>query len=267
MKKILLLILTFIFLNCTKSDSTKNDLISLGIKGDVESMIELSYPKLSKKWDNKDFEYLFDKNGFAKKKINYSNSSYTLFDYDNSGKIKESKMYELSSDKLIYISHFEYNKSGKVSTIKIIDSLKENARTRSFEYSSNNKIIEREIANNGELIEHLEKDIDKNEKEIFRVTFDDNRKILEYNHTEYDDNGNMIYRDKLDSFKKLKWSVKIKYDSNNMESERVLYNPSIEKKTVWTTDYVLDNNMNWIKKIMIIDNDTIKTTERKLVYN
>ena len=66
MKNIQYLISFLFLINCNDVSKIENDLTSLDLKGEVKSLIESSYPKLSTNRNYKDIEYHFDKSGFIK---------------------------------------------------------------------------------------------------------------------------------------------------------------------------------------------------------
>jgi hypothetical protein len=270
MKKLRFILLLLIIASCSKLDFQKNDLKALGLKGKVKSFLQKNYSHLYEKNDYKEFEYHFDKKGFVKKKIKFSNSTYTLFDYGDSNKIKKSELFSINNDKLILKADYDYNQTEEILKIEFTDSIGKIIRVRNYSYSFDeigNKIItEKEVMNNGQLIEYFEKFVDENDREFYRINFSDNKVKKSFNNTKYDEKGKPIYRDKLDTLEKMKWSVKIDYDKNGFEIERIMYNPSIDRKNIFKTEYELDNKMNWIKKYVIQEKDTLKTLEREIEY-
>jgi hypothetical protein len=267
--KNILYILSFLFLICcSELPQIQNDLTELDLKGKVKSVIESSYPKTHKYWDQKDFEYYFDNIGYLQKKIEYNFNTYKQFEYNQNHQISEINHYDIN-DSLIFKTKFIY-KNQKLSNQNVLNSKNEIVQTVNYEYSktsdSNNLVIEKAYNYKGDLIHHNSNLQNQKGQDLKWNEFNLKGQLQFSNELTYNKNGEIIEYVKMDSMNNLKWKWNKVYNSKNLETERKLYNPELDKETIRFSTYVYDNQGNWIIKHLIQNNDTLKTFSRKIKY-
>jgi len=269
LRNILHLLILLSFIGCKTEHKKTNYLIALGLNGNVKSIVELSYPQLSKKWNNKDTEYLFNKKGFVLKKINYRKNNYTIYNYNENENLINSNVYSLN-DSLLFTSDLEYNTNNELVKLKVFNSEKKIAYYTIYEYSktSNDNVLvtEKEYDSNDRLTNHTSKVLNSKKEVILRNIYNLKSKKISSNDLSYNQNEKLIESIKYDSLKNIKWKLKMSYNSNNLESEKRLYIPKIKKENIWKIEYEFDNRNNWVKKYLIENKDTVKTIERKIIY-
>jgi len=268
-RNILHILILLSFIGCKTEDKKSNDLIALELNGNVKSIVELSYPQLSKKWDNKDTEYLFNKKGFVLKKINFRRNRYTVYNYNESEKFINSNIYSLN-DSLLFTSDLVYNTNNELVKLNVFNSEKKIVYYTIYEYSktSNDNVLvtEKEYDSKGKLTNHTSKVLNSKKEVILRNIYDLKSKKIFVHDLSYNENGKLIESVKYDSLKNIEWKLKMSYNSNNLESEKRLYIPKIKKENIWKIEYEFDNRNNWVKKYLIENKDTVKTIERKIIY-
>ncbi|WP_298286160.1 hypothetical protein [uncultured Lutibacter sp.] len=268
MKNIFYILSFLFFVYCSKSPQIQNDLTELDLKGKVKSVIETSYPKTHRYWDQKDFEYYFDNNGYLKKKIEYSFNTYKQFEYDKKNQVSEINHYDLN-DSLIFKTKFSYDNQ-KLSNQKVFNSKNEIVQNVSYEYSkitdTSNLVVEKAYNHKGEIIHHNSNLKNQKGQDLKWNEFNLKGQLQFSHDLTYNKNGKIIEYKKMDSINNLKWKWNKVYNSKNLETERKLYNPNLNKETIRISTYKYDNHGNWIIKHLIQNNDTLKTLNREIKY-
>ncbi|WP_298239487.1 hypothetical protein [uncultured Algibacter sp.] len=269
MKNIFITLITLFLFNCNNQSELKNNFNSIGLKGNVKSITEYSSPKSHRNWDHKDVEYYFDKNGFIEKKVEYKFSTYLISKYDSINNIKETNRYD-ENDSLVFKSKFKYENQ-KLKKIEVFEVQGEVIHTVVYDYmkssDENTLINEKEYGLKGNLVSHSS--ILRNEKkeDLTWIEYNLLGEIKSTSDMTYNDNGKVIKTIKRDSSNDIKWKWSKIYDSKNLEIERKLYNPSLKKETIRISEYEFDKQGNWITKLLIQNNDTLKIISRKIDYN
>lgn len=268
MKNIIYILNFLFFVSCNEPLQIKNDLTEHNLKGNVKSLIEFSYPKLSTNWDYKDIEFHFDNNGHLKKKIDYDYNTYTIFNYDDENRIYNGKQFNLN-DSLMYNGIYEY-KNQKLKKRKVLNLENKVIYIAEYNYSNNSNgmtlIDEKEFDHNNNLLRHSSILKNSKKQDVAWNEFNLEGKLTSKHNYKYNDKGNRIEYVKRDSINELKWRVETKYNPENLETERILYNPKLDKETIRITTYEFDSDKNWIVKYLIQNNDTLKTVKRKITY-
>ena len=250
MKNIIYILSFLFFFSCNDSNQVKNDLTELNLNGEVKSFIEFSYPKLSTNWNYKDVEFHFDQNGHLNKKIDYDYNTYTILSYDIENGIKNGKQFSLN-DSLMFKGLYEYENQ-QLKRKQVLNLENEVIFTVKYTYSNNGNgitsIEEKEFDQNNNLLKHSSILRNTKKQDIAWHEFDLEGKLLFKHSYNYNDKGNRIEYIKRDSLEKLKWRVQTKYNTENLETERILYNPVLDKETIQITTYEFDDEKNWIVK-------------------
>lgn len=268
MKNILYILSFLFFVSCNELPKIQNDLTELDLKGKIESVIEYSYPKTHRYWDQKDFEYYFDSIGYLQKKIKYSFNSYKIFKYDENNNIRETNLFD-SKDSLIFKSKFKYQNQ-KLSNQEVLNSKNEIVQTVVYEYSNssdgNNIVDEKAYNSKRDLIHHTANIQNQKGQDLKWSEFNTKGQLEFTNDLTYNEKGKVIEYVKKDSMNILKWKWKKVYNSKDLETERKLYNPNLDRETIRISTYEYDAQGNWIIKHLIQKNDTLKTFTRKIEY-
>lgn len=267
MKKTFYLISVLFLVNCNQV-SNDNDLISLDLNGNVKSMAEFSYPKLSTNWNNKDIEYYFNKNAYTNRKIEYNYNTYTIYKYNESNKISRANQYSLK-DSLMYIRKYEYE-NYKLIKHKAFNLKNEVAYSSVYNYSksSNGNILitEKEFDSKGDLQRHTSILQNQKKQDISYSEYNLKGELTATGNSKYNDNGKIVEHTKKDVENNLKWKINKTYNSKNLEIEKKSYIPKKDKEWIKISKYEFDDNGNWIIRYLIQDNDTLKTIKRKIEY-
>ncbi|RIA09726.1 hypothetical protein OE09_1572 [Flavobacteriaceae bacterium MAR_2010_72] len=268
MKNIIYILNFLIFVSCNESSQIKNDLTELDLKGNVKSLVEFSYPKLSTNWEYKDIEYHFDNSGYLIKKIDFDYDTYTEFNFDDKNRISQGKQYSLN-DSLMFNGIYKYENQ-KLKKREVLNLENEIVYSAEYTYSNPSNgttlIEEKEYDQKNNLQRHSTILQNSKKQDIAWNEFNLEGKLMSRHDYKYNDKGNRIEYVKKDSTNELKWRVETKYNTDNLEIERILYNPKLDKKTIRISTYEFDNMENWIVKYQIQNNDTLKTFKRKIKY-
>lgn len=269
MKNIQYLFSVLFLINCSHHPSQiDNDLNTLDLKGEVETMVEYSYPKTHRYWNQKDYEYSFDSIGFTKRKIEYRYNTYKIFEYDKNNNISRTNQYD-SNDSLVFKSKFEY-KNQKLLKQKVLNSKDEIVQTAIYDYSNsaNGMIIVNEKGYNskGDLIQHSSNIENQKGQDLKWNEYNLKGKIIYTNDLTYNEKGKVVEYVKKDSINNLKWKWNKVYNADNLEVERILYNPKLDKENIRISSYEFDHQGNWIIKYLIQNKDTLKTFKREIKY-
>jgi hypothetical protein len=264
-----LYILSFIFfVSCNDFPEIQNDLSELDLKGEVKSMIEYSTPKSHRYWEHKDFEYHFDSLGFVQKKTKYVFNSYKIFEFNDNHKVIETNLFD-SKDSLIFKNKFIYQDK-KLSNQEVFNSENEIVNTVAYEYSKlpdGNIIVDEKGYNSkGDLIHHTTNTQNQNGQDLKWSEFDPKGQLKFTDYLTYNESGKIVEYVKKDSMGNLKWKWNKTYNSKNLETERKLYNPKLDKETIRISTYEYDKQGNWVVKNLIQNKDTLKTFFRKIQY-
>lgn len=208
MKKIALLSLFIIFLIGCKKENNKNDLLDLGLKSKVKSVVE-TYYNVEEKFgeihlakQNWKIDKHFNEDGF----ISQKSSSFS----DGSGRIEK---YIYDKGNLVEVSSYKLNGSLNWKEITKYDDKKN--KTEINTYNSDGSLDSRvrlEYNDKGIVIES--NSYKSNGKLDSTTKYDDSGNKVEY--IGYDSNGNIIY------------TTIQKYDSQNNEKEKEIISENTE---------------------------------------
>lgn len=269
MKIILLFSIAVMALSCSKKNEKKNDLMLLGLKGDVKSVTEI-YRVIDYSGNQTEYNDKIDSfniAGFNTYKQNYWKGEHTYrakYDINNNkielsvthadnwseskctiknsfnsnNELVEQKEYNNDTGELTYYHKFKYDEKGNL--ILDNDYLESKNLEYKYEYNENDSIVKK-----------FTKD-----KNIFKLTF----------KNEFDENGNKISKQEFgfgDDFNPI---TKFRYDENNF---LIWEYREFDMETTGfplTITYKNDKKGNWIERTIKDKDFNISISKRIIKY-
>ena len=225
----------------------RNDVVTQGMKGNVEVMSEYMYfPGTSKKSSSKNV-FKYDDKGNRIELINYAGTrvnSTVKSIYDANGKlIKEETV--LADGKVDLISEIKTDAKG--NKIEQQDT-RQNSNSPLFNFKYYFKY-------------------DEKGQQIERTAYRGNGTFLFRYSFKYDDNGNRTEWIQVASDSTVTGKVVYKYDDKNNLIEESDYEKGNSLKATYTYTYDFDKKGNWIRQTKLQNKTPIEIRERQISYH
>lgn len=275
MKKIYLITSLLIF-GC--SDKKNTDFDDYQLNGKVKLFVENSYEpevkfgeimkgKIMDSYYYKNNTVIFDKLG---KKIEEKNSyagHKIKYIYDSKGNLELKNTYDIYR-KLTHQKNYKYDINGNCIETSNYENLKM-TELKKIKYDKiSNPIEENFYGISGKLTQKCKKEF-KGNNLIKQITYTGNGDLYSVLEYKYDETGNETESIWYDALGAIQEKINYKYDSNNLVIEKISLNSWSDGRIYkWRFTYKLDENKNWVQKIVFRDDTPTPDVlvERNIIY-
>lgn len=269
--------------SCTSMNKSKeNDIIELGLFGNVKSLKEYSYKaivsfgqmekgKRERESGLKDKIIEFNRSGYIIEEYSYEPNDLLekkiIFKYDGKHNKIEVNSYNFES-KLIFKWIYEYNDKGFLTNRICFKPDGSQYWKQSFNYDAMGNLIE-EIWYTPEGVQNwkLTYGYDNQGNKIEEINYDEKGSLYEKQTYSYDEKGNKIEANNYDSDLSLSWKQTFLYDDKRNIVEKNWYNFEGSVFNIKTTfEYEYDEKGNWIRRIDSFNGIPEYILEREFEY-
>ncbi len=267
-----------VFFAC--ADKKENDLQKTFLKGHVKSVREISYEA----WGNADTLVqgeVIDNQGAENTYTLYNKKGYITdiykYDRENEIKYKWHFYYDKKQTKQLSAKRYEakdfqqdstyYLYDKKIRTIEYVrcDEKGEIKSRILSEYDKKGNVIEEKMLNKDNLLEKITKFKYKKNKLTEGRSYDSNHKLLIISIYSYDKNGNMESITMTDCKNQPISRGVYSYNKEGFVKTELLQRPGYTDLLLEYV-YTIDEQGNWIQRIMLSQNEAFQITKREIEY-